>query len=277
MQLIFSFISGSYWSSFPNFAVTASISVYFKQLELTIASVANSYSFSFPQLQAVRTYASVYYILFGVLCPCIAGSYSFSFPLLQAVAHIESSTGVPVEKVNMRKLKHSFHIWSTMMSTSGDKSFCHLMGNCVNEVNPFTELLLWCMGCRRHTIAAIGLGIAEKLQLPPTVQQKLKGMCQALKQEFQQLLGSDGIFLYPPHPRPAPYHNQPLVLIPNFAYTGIFNVMGMPVTSVPMGLSKEGVPIGLQVAGAQMSDRLTIAVAEELESVFGGWVPPFQS
>jgi fatty acid amide hydrolase 2 len=101
-------------------------------------------------------------------------------------------------------------------------------------------------------------------------------MCAALKNEFRELLGDNGVFLYPTHPVPAPYHNQPLTLIPNFAYTGIFNVLGMPCTCVPMGLSKQGVPIGFQVVSWQYNDRLTIAVAEELERAFGGWVPPFK-
>ena len=90
------------------------------------------------------------------------------------------------------------------------------------------------------------------------------------------MLGDNGVFLYPTHPLPAPYHNQALVNFLNFAYTGIFNAMGLPSTHVPMGISKEGVPIGFQVVGGPYSDRLTIAVAEELERGFGGWVPPFQ-
>lgn len=164
-----------------------------------------------------------------------------------------------------------------MMSTSGNESFCSLMGNSVEPVNPVKELLLWLMCCGRHTLAAIGLGLVENIRPPHEIQQKHRSMCKALKDEFRNLLGEDGVFIYPTHPRLAPYHNQPLFLIPNFAYTGIFNVLGMPSTCVPMGLSKEGIPIGFQVVGWQHSDRLTIAVAQELERAFGGWVPPFQS
>jgi len=42
-----------------------------------------------------------------------------------------------------------------------------------------------------------------------------------------------------------------------------------------MGLSKaEGVPLGIQVAAGDRNDKLTVAVAIELEKAFGGWVPP---
>ncbi|RWR98397.1 hypothetical protein B4U79_13549 [Dinothrombium tinctorium] len=36
-------------------------------------------------------------------------------------------------------------------------------------------------------------------------------------------------------------------------------------------------PLGVQVAAIEYNDHLTIAVAEEIEKVFGGWVPPFKA
>ena len=49
---------------------------------------------------------------------------------------------------------------------------------------------------------------------------------------MNSLLGEDGVLLYPSHPTPAPYHGQALVRTFNFAYTGIFNILGLPVTQV---------------------------------------------
>jgi fatty acid amide hydrolase 2 len=99
-------------------------------------------------------------------------------------------------------------------------------------------------------------------------------MCEKLDEQFQSILGNDGVFLYPSHPILAPYHNEPIFYPFNFAYTGIFNALGYPVTQVPLGLSKDGFPLGLQVAGTMNNDRLTIAVAGELERGFKGWVEP---
>ena len=48
-----------------------------------------------------------------------------------------------------------------------------------------------------------------------------------------------------------------------------------PATQVPLGLSGEGLPLGVQVISGPGNDHVTIAVAEELERIFGGWVPPF--
>lgn len=50
--------------------------------------------------------------------------------------------------------------------------------------------------------------------------------------------------------------------------------MKFPVTQIPMGLGKDGLPLGLQVVAAPHQDRLCVAVAKELEYAFGGYVPP---
>lgn len=62
------------------------------------------------------------------------------------------------------------------------------------------------------------------------------------------MLGDDGIFLYPTHPTAAPLHHEPLVKPFNFSYTGIINVISLPATACPLGLNKQGLPIGLQVS-----------------------------
>jgi fatty acid amide hydrolase 2 len=54
----------------------------------------------------------------------------------------------------------------------------------------------------------------------------------------------------------------------------VFNLLGLPATQVPMGLNREGLPLGVQVVAGMDRDHVGIAVALELERVFGGWVPP---
>ena len=61
------------------------------------------------------------------------------------------------------------------------------------------------------------------------------------------MLGDDGVLLVPPHPTAALYHNQPLTKPLNAAYTAIFNILGLPITQVPLGLGSWGVPVGVQV------------------------------
>ena len=98
--------------------------------------------------------------------------------------------------------------------------------------------------------------------------------CDRLISELEALLGDDGVLIYPSHPTPAPYHGQPLVKPFNFSYTAVFNALGNPVTQVPLGLGSWGVPLGVQIVGGRNQDRLTLALAKEIENLRGGWVPP---
>lgn len=97
---------------------------------------------------------------------------------------------------------------------------------------------------------------------------------QDLENAFKEMLGDDGVFLLPTHPTPAPYHNEPLLKPLNFAYTAIVNCLGLPSTTVPLGLSRDGLPIGIQIIANHNQDRLCFAVAEELDNAFGGWTEP---
>lgn len=98
-----------------------------------------------------------------------------------------------------------------------------------------------------------------------------------LEETFKEMLGENGVFLYPVHPTPAPYHNEPLVRAFNFSYTAVVNCLGLPSTTVPLGLSRDGLPIGIQVIANYNQDRLCLAVAEELDRAFGGWLEPQKS
>lgn len=135
----------------------------------------------------------------------------------------------------------------------------------------------WILGQSPHTFPAIGLAGLENLikgYVNVDELRKLNHMRQQLTRQFESLLGDNGVFLFPPHPTLTPYHNQPCFMPFNWIYTGLFNSMALPVTSCPMGLSREGTPLAVQVVGAMHRDHLTIAVAQELEKVFGGWTPP---
>ena len=48
----------------------------------------------------------------------------------------------------------------------------------------------------------------------------------------------------------------------------------LPATALPVGLSRQGLPMGMQVIGAWMEDLTTLAFAGLLEREFGGFIPP---
>jgi Asp-tRNA(Asn)/Glu-tRNA(Gln) amidotransferase A subunit family amidase len=57
-------------------------------------------------------------------------------------------------------------------------------------------------------------------------------------------------------------------------YTQWFNVLASPAAVVPVGISAEGLPIGVQMAGRPFEDESVLAVAAAVEFAFGYRPPP---
>ncbi|KAL2097695.1 hypothetical protein ACEWY4_006902 [Coilia grayii] len=196
----------------------------------------------------------------------------------RVVERLESELGVKVQKLRIPQLKYSFQIWGAMMASPGKDgkpptTFAELMADKGKRVWPLWELFKWMLGLSSHTMAAIGLALVEMFQSSrPSafiVEQK-----ETLQRDLEELLGTDGVLLYPSHPHLAPHHHHPLLTPFNFSYTGIFNILGLPVTQCPLGLSREGLPLGVQLVAGKMQDRICLATAVYLEKAFGGWRDP---
>ena len=57
-------------------------------------------------------------------------------------------------------------------------------------------------------------------------------------------------------------------------WMGLFGVVWLPATAVPIGLHSTGLPMGLQVVGPYLEDHTTLAAAEQVESITGGFQRP---
>ena len=55
------------------------------------------------------------------------------------------------------------------------------------------------------------------------------------------------------------------------AFTVIFNALGFPAVDVPVGLSRDGLPLSVQVVARPGQDEAALDVAAVLEREFGGW------
>jgi amidase len=58
------------------------------------------------------------------------------------------------------------------------------------------------------------------------------------------------------------------------AWAGIATLPGLPATAIPLGLSPDGLPVGVQIVGPWLEDRTPLKLAELIEREFGGFVPP---
>ena len=126
-----------------------------------------------------------------------------------------------------------------------------------------------------HTIPLAILLAVERLadRVPDTRNTKAVEAGRALAREVEDMIG-DGVLLHPPFAKVAPEHGRtvgrPWVIL----HAAIFNLMGLPATEIPLGLNHDGLPLGVQAVAGRDRDHVSIAVALELERVFGGWTPP---
>lgn len=172
-------------------------------------------------------------------------------------------------------LNKSMDTWMALMNSN--TKFGELIMEKYSKGNCLKEIVKNAFGLSGNTLIAI----LTALHGSETISEdKIKHYVKRHKEfvdMFTEMLGDNGVFLFPTHPTPALYHNEPLVRPFNFSYTALVNLLGMPSTTIPLGLGSEGLPIGIQAIANFDQDRLCLAVAEEIERAFGGWVEPQKS
>lgn len=126
-----------------------------------------------------------------------------------------------------------------------------------------------------HTPATLMLLFSESVasHMPSGRLRRARAAAKTLRREVEDVVG-DGVLLHPPHAKVAPRHRMTLGQSWLLTPTAVFNLIGLPATAVPLGLNRKGLPLGVQTVAGYDRDHVSIAVALELERVFGGWVPP---
>jgi amidase len=109
-----------------------------------------------------------------------------------------------------------------------------------------------------------------------------------LRAQWRELFKSFDAVICPIMPTPAyPHDHSPdqekrrinidgkdYVYPDQLAWPGVATLPGLPATAIPVGLSPEGLPIGVQIVGPWLEDRTPLKLAELIEREFGGFVPP---
>ena len=156
---------------------------------------------------------------------------------------------------------------------TSSRDFSHALTDYKSHVNGPLELFRKLFRRSPHTIPSIALTIVERI--PNKYNRKFQDLAHKTFEEIQRLLGDDGVLLFPTFPQAAPFHRWPILMNTfDYIYCGIFNALGLPSTQCPLGLNREKLPLGIQCVSARGHDRLSLAVAKELEEALGGWVPP---
>ena len=109
-----------------------------------------------------------------------------------------------------------------------------------------------------------------------------------LRAQWRELFGTFDAVVCPVMPTPAyPHDHSPeqetrrididgkdYVYPDQLAWPGIATLPGLPATAIPIGLSPDGLPVGVQIVGPWLEDRTPLKLAELIEREFGGFVRP---
>ncbi len=92
---------------------------------------------------------------------------------------------------------------------------------------------------------------------------------------FEHIEPSFYIGPFPIYLEPVPVDGRPVkYLVANTSYTSIFNLTGSPVVVIPIGYTKSGLPIGVQVVGKRWRDMELLGMAGELDKAAGQYRRP---
>ncbi|QWG23035.1 amidase [Bradyrhizobium sediminis] len=109
-----------------------------------------------------------------------------------------------------------------------------------------------------------------------------------LRAQWRELFKTFDAVICPIMPTPAyPHDHSPdqearrikidgkdYVYTDQLTWPGIATLPGLPATAIPLGLSPQGLPLGVQILGPWLEDRTPLKLAELIEREFGGFVPP---
>jgi len=113
---------------------------------------------------------------------------------------------------------------------------------------------------------------------PPTLDEYIANWMERdrLREELLRWLETTPLIIAPVGATPAFEHDTLKVTVQGstmgtfraFSYAQAFNVFDLPVVTVPAGRSKDGLPIGIQIAGAPFAEEMVLAAADIVEQVY---------
>lgn len=186
---------------------------------------------------------------------------------LRRAAQILSDEGAEIEEWRPRQFRQASRIWLSMMHEAYGlhNSFRDVLSEGDAMFLPW-EMMRLALGRSRHTLPTLGMAVTERFTKGAYV--RITNFCaegRRLRERLQTVLGDGGVMLVPPYPETAPKHNHTRLHMRHFLYSALFNVLDLPVTCAPVGVTKDGMPLGVQVVAQHGRDDVSIAAALAIE------------
>jgi len=190
---------------------------------------------------------------------------------LRAAEALERA-GATLEVVSLRSMRRALELYLAVLKLEAGVSVKDLL---VAEGSSRVTVRSALRRKGPHTRAMRLLLMSEWMtgKMPQGRLRKSAAAREAFAREVVDAIG-DGVLLHPTFPRVAPRHGQTIGKPWLLTTTAVFNLAGVPVAQIPLGLNERGLPLGVQAAAGPGRDHVAVAVAIELERALGGWVPP---
>ncbi len=211
--------------------------------------------------------------------PDFLGAHLVDKPIELAVkkcGQLLKKRGATVTQLNSGFFEYSLLWWLMRADLEKIAPFTTLLAP-NKPLNLLSELSKALLGKPNHEWPALITSCVEKLNLTKDsspLKNNLKHSFKIKQNQVTELLKENCVIISPTHPRPAMRHGQSLLRPFDFIYTGYANAFNLPAIQVPVGLTNDRLPIGVQIAAALDHDYLCFQIAKELENAFGGWQPP---
>lgn len=192
-----------------------------------------------------------------------------------ALRHLHNSFGATTCRFQWPvDMTHAIDIWRSKLAeeSKDEPSLLADMKNRKGTVNLLEEWLRWSCGLGRHSLTLLIVSTSMKYFYRKFLDPRFNW--RNAKKTLLETLGQNSVLLMPAMPEVAPFHGELHFFWRDMNFTAIASATELPSTSVPLGLSKEGLPVGLQILTTPGNDHLSLAVAAALEDKFGGWVSP---
>jgi Asp-tRNA(Asn)/Glu-tRNA(Gln) amidotransferase A subunit family amidase len=179
-----------------------------------------------------------------------------------AAARALSDAGLVVEEQRPPHVERGNELWLKVFSRASVVQLRNVYKGRENEGGSFVR---WRLGTADNTPV-------------PTLDEYIAWWMERdrLRQELVQWMETTPIIVAPVGATPAFAHDTLKVTVRGvtmgtfraFSYAQTFNVFDLPVVTVPAGKSKEGLPIGVQIAGLPFAEEMVLAAAEIVEKGF---------
>ncbi|KAI6183878.1 hypothetical protein M3Y97_00536000 [Aphelenchoides bicaudatus] len=197
----------------------------------------------------------------------------------KAIECFESRLNTNVIPVDFPLAKYALNYWFERFTDGDYLPISHFFTGFTRDkrLEVFPELRKWLVGESQHITAVLMACLLEELTSMFNFKmdrKKVAEMREKFKQQLLNLLGDNGILIWPSLPQSGYFHNELLWECFSAEYMTIWNSLALPAIACPMGLNNFNIPTGIQLVCAPGNERLLIAAAEELERAGFKWTHP---